>query len=132
MDKNLRIFHSGFYVAGSANHGKRLLTAYSGNCTIVCRRVNDDALDVAVSFCHSRDVFKKKEGIRVALEHLESGEYITIPVDRGVSGRDLNDVVRSFLSRDKPDDYRELCFGTTPNVPIRDWTLIEFYRRHTS
>jgi hypothetical protein len=129
MDKNLRIFHSAFYIEGNAIHGKKLLTAYYGNCTFFCRRNNSEELHVAVAFCHHNDTFKKKEGIRVALQHLESGEYITIPVNRGVSGQDLNDVVRSFLNRDTQADYRALCFGTTPNLPIRDWNFVEFTRR---
>ena len=129
MDKNIRIFHSSYYVEGTSPYGKRLLTAVFGNCTFACRRNGDDWLDVAVSFCHANDTFRKKEGVRVALDHLNTGNYISIPVNRDVSGKDLNDVVRSFLSRSDVTDYRDLCFGTTPNLPIKDWTFIEFTRR---
>ena len=89
MDKNIRIFHSSYYVEGTSPYGKRLLTAVFGNCTFACPRNGDDWLDVAVSFCHANDTFRKKEGVRVALEHLNYGNYISIPVNRDVSGKDL-------------------------------------------
>jgi hypothetical protein len=134
MDKNIRIFHSSYVIHGYTHYNKEKLTGKSGNCTFACRRVDDRWLDVAVSFCHTNDTFRKKDGVRSALEHLSLGNYITIPVGRNVNGRELNDVIREFLSRyDTIDgnDFRHVCFGTIPNLPIRDWTYLRFSPRNS-
>ncbi len=129
MDKNIRIFHSRFSIDGTSPHGKRGFSTFEGQCTFACRRTTDDTLDVAVSFCHSRDTFRKKEGTRIALQHLESGHFITLPIGRHVAGRVLNDVVREFMSRAGQDDFRHICFGSIPNLPVRDWQYVSFTPR---
>lgn len=127
MDKNIRIFHSAFIIGGFSRSENSI--AREGNCTFACRRINDQWLDVAVSFCHSNDVFRKKDGVRTALDHLANGRFITIPVGRNVSGKDLNDVIRSYLNRDRADDFRHICFGTLSTLPLRNWSYIRFFRR---
>ncbi len=132
MDKNIRIFHSRFSIEGTSPHGKRNHTWFGGQCTFACRRTNDDTIDVAVSFCHERDTFRKKDGTRIALEHLASGHFVTLPVGRHVSGKMLNDVVREFMSRAGQDDFRHVCFGSIPNLPIKDWEYVSFTPRFVS
>ncbi len=131
MNRNYRIFHSNFYIEGFSAHRSRLLTANFGKCTFVCRRKDSESetMDIAIAFCNSRDVFKKKEGVRVALAHLEAGNYVTIPVNQEVEGKYLNDVIRSFMSRDSTEDYRHIVFGTTPNLPVKNWDFVEYLRR---
>lgn len=132
MNNTIRIFHSQYSVTGESMHSTKRNDYRAGQCTFVCRRATDNSIDVAVSFCHKNETFKKKEGVKVALRHIEEGNYITIPVSKNVTGKQLNDVIRSFLSRDTKEDYRHLTFGTTPNLPIKDWNYVSFSRRdHT-
>lgn len=129
MNNTIRIFHSQYEVTGKSMYSKGKYDHRGGQCTFVCRRTSDNSIDVAVSFCHDNETFKKKEGIKIALRHMEEGNYITIPVSKNVTGKQLNDVIRSFLSRDNENDYRHLTFGTTPNLPVKDWTYVHFSRR---
>lgn len=129
MDNNTRIFHSEFYVAGYSKHDEEKYNGYFGKCTFVCRRTTPTSIDVAVAFCHEKDTFKKKEGIKVANTNLESGAFITLPINKSITGCDLNDVIRDFMTRYSKSDYRHLTFGTVPNIPIKNWERIEFYRR---
>ena len=129
MNNTIRIFHSQYSVTGKSVHSTSRNDYRAGQCTCVCRRVTDNSIDVAVSFCHKNETFKKKEGVKIALRHMEEGNYITIPVSKNVTGKQLNDVIRSFLSRDHKEDYRHLTFGTTPNLPVKDWNYVSFSRR---
>ena len=129
MDNNTRIFHSEYVVAGFSKYDDTAENYYVGDCTFVCRRTDDKSLDVAIAFCHKKDTFKKKEGIKLAKQNLENGKYITLPIPKSVTGCDLNDVIRSFMERYSKSDYRHLTFGTVPNIPISNWYRIQFYRR---
>ena len=129
MDNNIRIFHSDFSVTGFSTRDNTRTAYSSGECTFVVRRRDDDQLDVAVSFCHDRDTFKKKDGIRIAKAYLAEGNYTTLPVNRRVNGRALNNVIREFMSRAGQDDFRHICCGTISNIPIKDWEFISFSPR---
>ena len=69
MDKNIRIFHSAFHVSGRSKFSANRITTINGNCTFVCRRTTDTSLDVAVSFCHTRDTFRDRKSTRLNSSH---------------------------------------------------------------
>lgn len=130
MDNNsIRIFHSTYSVDGDSVHVADRRDWYRGNCTFVCRRTTDNSIDVAVSFCHRKDTFKKKEGIKLAKEHLLAGNFVTLPISKSVTGCDLNDVIRRFMERDSKKDFRHVTFGTISNIPIKNWQYIQFSPR---
>jgi len=129
MDKNIRVFHSAFHVSGRSKFSANRITTINGSCTFVCRRTTDESLDVAVSFCHTNDTFRKKTGVATAFEHLNGGNFITIPVGRSVTGRALNNVVRDFFSRSGQDDFRHVCFGTPSNIPVKEWEYVSIFPR---
>lgn len=131
MDKNIRIFHSAYSVYGRSKFNSARSTTIEGLCTFVCRRSSDSTLEVAVSFCHQNDTFRKKTGVATAFEHLNSGNFITIPVSRSVTGRALNDVVRDFFCRAGSNDFRHVCFGTPSNIPVKDWEYVHIFPRFT-
>ena len=131
MDNNIRIFHSTYDVSGFSSWNSNRCVRSNGNCTFVSRRRDDNQLDIAISFCHRNDTFKKKDGIRVAMNHLSEGNYITIPIGRNVKGPVLNDVIREFMGRSGQDDFRHLCYGTMNNIPIKDWEFVYFSPRHS-
>jgi hypothetical protein len=130
MDNNsIRIFHSIYSVDGDSRFHSGRGDWYEGNCTFVCRRTSENSIDVAVSFCHKKDVFKKKEGIKLAKENLLSGNFVTLPIGKSVTGCDLNDVIRRFMERDSKKDFRHVTFGTVQNIPIKNWRIIHFFPR---